>query len=251
MVAPKTLFYIANWKMSMPFSAAVNFCQSHLKELRALTAQATIIVCPSFPALHTVAQLCANTSIKVGAQDCSAYEQGPFTGQVDAQSLAQAGCTYGIIGHSERRSADNETEQVVAQKMAHLIAANLTPIVCIGESAEQRSSGITYQSLQKQLDPIMSILKQSTASCIIAYEPRWAVGARTPADTKTITSVITWLRTMLASYTNHNKILLAYGGSVTDSSISSLKQETDVDGFLIGAASLNFQTLQKIVLSPY
>ncbi len=241
--------FVANWKMNKSFSQAVEFTKHNLEPLTELAAKpgCTIVLCPSFPSLFTLADICAPTMINIGAQNCSAYEKGSFTGQVSAQSLKDVGCCYCIVGHSEQRQYCGETNEEVAQKVGRLFEQNIEPIICIGESKEQYEKNKVFEILTAQLNPIFTIIAEYEKPFTIAYEPIWAIGTGIIPQKEYLQDVYTWLSNQVQNNVSHKNWNLLYGGSVDESNVSELKSIKGVGGFLIGGASLDFQKFQKIV----
>ncbi len=230
---------------------AILFARNHQQEFIDLAqeTQHTIILCPAFLEFREISQLFKNTAIKRGAQDCSAHENGAYTGQVSAESIKKSGGDYCIIGHSEKRMYQGETDEMVAQKCSLLLDAGITPILCIGEDVAAYEQKNTLAMLEKQLTPIFSMLSKQTFQdkvICIAYEPVWSIGTGKIPSLSELTMVFDWLK----AYTvKHNAISwpFMYGGSVNENTMDILTNLDNVHGFLIGSASLNFQTLKKIV----
>jgi triosephosphate isomerase len=242
--------YIANWKMNKSFQDALDFCTEYKDQLHKLTQKkaTTVILCPSFPALFPMIQQLEKTGIYVGAQNCSQYQNGAFTGQVDALSLAQTGCSYCIIGHSEQRRMFQESNDTIAEKMVRILENNMTPIICIGETKEQFENKETYHILEAQLESICQKLTQYTnTSCLIAYEPVWSIGTGIIPQMDYLQEVFAWLNSHIKEYAPQANFHTIYGGSVMQENIAELKLIPHIDGFLIGGASLDFQKLQNIV----
>jgi len=201
-----------------------------------------------------MAQLLRNSLLAVGAQNCSEHIQGSYTGQVDALSLAQAGCTYCIIGHSESRAYCHETSEQIARKITCLLQQNIMPIICIGETKGDYEQGRTYAVLEQQLLPIREVLiahANSNTSYIIAYEPVWAIGTGIAPSTEYIAQVFSWVCEYCTEYLPDTTIRLLYGGSVNENNAADLKKISGINGFLIGGASLDVQKLQKIIVCTY
>jgi triosephosphate isomerase len=246
MLAPKNKsLIVANWKMALPYAKTIELCTKHRNDFVALTDHATIICCPSTTAVAPVAQIFKGTPVAVGAQNCSAHTAGPYTGEESAQSLAQAGATHCLIGHSERRLQHGETSELVATKMIRALEQGIIPIICIGETYEEYSRNATLATLTAQLEPIFAALvtaKLDTTPLIIAYEPVWAIGTGKIPTHQELTHLFDWLVT-----TTKRPHTFLYGGSVTSSSITMLKTISTIDGFLVGTSSLDFQNFKNIV----
>lgn len=247
--------YVANWKMNSSFEQSLNFCTRNKDTLLQLSTlpNTTLVLCPSFPALHATAQLFANSPLAIGAQNCSEYPHGAYTGQVDALSLVQVGCTYCIIGHRESRTHCGETNEQVGEKVTCLLEQNISPIICIGETKTDRQQGKTYALLEDQLRPICKALTRESLNtkCFIAYEPVWAIGTGIPPSAEYLTKIFSWLHEYCAKNIPNTSIQLLYGGSVDENDAAQLKTIPGIDGFLIGSASLDVEKLQKIIVCPY
>ncbi len=245
---------IGNWKMYFTFEQSIDWIKNHLSELQKLYQQTQypIILCPSFDSLFSIKQELKNSPIGLGAQDCSNHELGAYTGQIAAQSLAEIGCSYCIIGHSERRTYQHETSDEVAQKMQQLIQNNITPILCIGETQQEYEQKLTFAVLKKQLGPISEVLQayaQADTTLYIAYEPIWSIGTGITPENEYLRQVYEHIHNLANQYPNKDVIRFLYGGSVNGKTAVTLTQVKEIEGFLIGKASTDFQELKKIVLS--
>jgi triosephosphate isomerase len=184
----------------------------------------------------------------LGAQHCSPFAHGAYTGQVDALSLAQLGCAYGIVGHSETRLYFHYTDQDIAQSIIQLLTQAITPIICIGETAQERSLLHTHARLEQQLNALAEALTQfQKPSYILAYEPIWAIGTDITPTKDELLVLVDWLNQYLDKAAMPAPQAIIYGGSVNPISIGMLKGIDRFNGFLIGSASLDFQTVEKIV----
>ena len=240
-------YFVANWKMKKPFNDAVQWCTHNLDALGALQGDTTqIVICPNFTALSTIADVLQKQAIHVGAQNCSQYEEGSYTGDVDAFSIAEVGAEYCIIGHSERRTYYGETNDMIANKFKQLAAHGVHPIVCIGENQEQNNAGNTHSVLQKQLESIVPLLK-SVTKCLIAYEPIWAIGSGKTPSTKHLKNTFAWIENYITTHAPQAHVSLLYGGSADENNAKEIMAVQHVSGLLIGSASLNFQKFEKIV----
>ncbi len=245
----KTKICIANWKMNLSFEKTREFCTNYAAPLKTLALQnITLVVCPSPESLALTAGFFKESAVKVGAQNCSSFETGAFTGELSAISLAQIGCSYSIVGHSERRIYFHETNHDVALKVKNLLNVSITPIVCIGEPHRCNSVDETYAILIKQLEPIFNIIKSfSSYSIIIAYEPVWAIGTGDTPDPEYLKKIFAWLHEVCIKETSSGRCTLTYGGSVHSGTVSVLNAIPHLEGFLVGGASLHFQNFEKIV----
>lgn len=234
--------------MYWDFGQTIHFGTEHHDDLIRLSqdTQVKIILCPSTPALYTLSQLFAQTEIALGGQDCSGYQPGAYTGQVSAELLKTAGAQYCIIGHSEQRLYNHETNEMVALKYQRLIDAGVTPIICIGETLEQHKQSATLATLEQQLE----LIQYSQAPFCIAYEPVWAIGTGLIPTNQHLETVFSWLANFTAKRIGSSICSLLYGGSTASKNIQELKQVDLIDGFLIGGASLDFDEFAKIIKSP-
>jgi triosephosphate isomerase (TIM) len=247
----KQYLYIANWKMNMPLLRACSFYSDNQCELEQIAAlpDVSLILCPSYIAIAPLQKLLqTDSALRLGAQNCAAYSQGAYTGEVDALSLKQAGCIYCIVGHSERRTLYGETNQIVADKVVQLYKPDIIPIVCIGETKEEQLQDATYDVLAAQLAPIFA--HTAGKSIIVAYEPMWAIGTGNTPSLDTLSVIFAWLFKHITTTSSANAVSLVYGGSVDTNSILMLKKVPHINGFLIGGASCDFNTLKNIVVSP-
>lgn len=235
--------------MNMSLAQTDTFIRTNKEDLVKLAANPSkkIILCPSFPALVQTVNEVKNSSICIAAQNCSAQISGSFTGQVDAVTLAQAGCTYCIIGHSECRVAFKETDEEIAAKANQLIAQHIIPIVCIGENLEQKTIGTTQEILAKQLAPLIYALKNYVGKLCIAYEPIWAIGTGHIPSKQELQKTCDFLATYIKNHLTNVQLTLIYGGSVDETNAQEILSIAQIGGLLIGGASLNFQKFQKIV----
>jgi triosephosphate isomerase len=227
---------VGNWKMhgSRPANAAL---LDGL--LKAGPFGCDVAVCVPFPFLADAAITLAGSAIRWGAQDASAQEQGAYTGEVSAAMLAEFGCRYVIVGHSERRALHAEGDQLVADKAKAALARGVTPIVCVGETLVQREAGETEHVVKRQMSAVIHTLAHCAGEVVVAYEPVWAIGTGLTATPAQAQSVHALLRTQLhaaTAHADHMKIL--YGGSVKPDNAASLFAQPDIDGGLIGGASL-------------
>jgi triosephosphate isomerase len=181
----------------------------------------------------------AGTDIRWGAQDCSAHEQGAYTGEVSVGMLLEFGCRHVIVGHSERRQYHHESDQLVADKAKAALARGITPIVCVGETLAERDSGQTEAVVKRQLSAVIHTLGHCAGEMIVAYEPVWAIGTGRTATPEQAQAVHAVLRAQLQAATAHaNDIKILYGGSVKPDNAATLFAQPDIDGGLIGGASL-------------
>jgi len=211
-----------------------------------------VAVCPPFPYLSSTISYLSGSNIKVGAQDVSSRETGAFTGEVSAKMLADIGCHYVIVGHSERRQYHAESDQLVAQKCQQVHKAGLIPVLCIGETKAQREASETEAVIASQLAAVISELTEAElAKTIIAYEPVWAIGTGLAATAEQVQAVHAFLRQELAKCSENvaKTVKILYGGSVKSANAKELMHLPDVDGALVGGASLVADEFVKIGLA--
>lgn len=229
--------FIANWKMQLSLKEEMEYCHDNLESLK--KSPHKIILCPSFPSLIGFTQLLHKTDIALGAQNCSAYTQGPYTGQVSAVSLAQAGCSYVLVGHSEERASCNLTDEDVAEKALRVLEAGMIPIVCVGETKEDHDAEKTHEVILHQLEPVLQKIEK--APIYIAYEPLWAIGVGETPQPEKLGALFSWLKTQIQG------VAFLYGGSVNEKTIKPLLEIDHISGFLIGGASLRFEEFKKLI----
>ena len=226
-----------NWKMhgSLAENAAL------LYALKSAMAGIDAVVCVPFPYLAQAQAALTGSSIAWGAQNLSEHAKGAFTGEVSAAMLLDFGCTYVIVGHSERRSLYGESDAVVASKYVAAQAAGLTPVLCVGESLEERESGVTEAVVARQLDAVIEAAGvASLAKAVVAYEPVWAIGTGKTASPEQAQAVHAFIRSKIAALDAHiaDQLVIQYGGSVKAANASELMAQPDIDGGLIGGAAL-------------
>jgi triosephosphate isomerase len=200
---------------------------------------ADVAVCVPFVFLTETAAQLAGSDIRWGAQDVSAHAQGAYTGEVSAAMLAECGCRYAIVGHSERRQYHGESDELVAAKAQAALGKGVTPIVCVGETLEQRDAGQTEAVVKRQLSAVIHQLAHCAAEMVVAYEPVWAIGTGRTATPEQAQAVHAVLRAQLQAATdNASTMRILYGGSVNAGNAAALFAMPDIDGGLIGGASL-------------
>jgi triosephosphate isomerase len=226
-----------NWKMhgSLAENAAL------LAAIKPALAGIDAVVCVPFPYLAQTQALLAGSSIAWGAQNVSEQAKGAFTGEVSAAMLLDFGCKYVIVGHSERRSLYGESDELVASKYKASQAAGLIPILCVGESLEERESGVTEAVVARQLDAVINAAGVgSLSNAVVAYEPVWAIGTGKTASPEQAQAVHAFIRRKIAMLDAGvaERLVIQYGGSVKAANASELMAQPDIDGGLIGGASL-------------
>ena len=237
-----------NWKMNG--SKAVNAeLVAGIVDGAPSSDAAALLVCPPFPYLGSVGSQIADSPVALGAQDVSQHDAGAYTGEVAPSMLKDVGCQYVIVGHSERRTLHGETSGTVAEKFKAAQAAGLVPILCVGETIEQREGGGTEGVVAEQLDAVVSLTGiEAFANAVIAYEPVWAIGTGLTATPEQAQAVHEFIRTTLAGLNADvaANVQILYGGSMKGENAAGLLAQPDIDGGLIGGASLKAQDFLAI-----
>ncbi len=250
----RPLFIAGNWKMNKDLEETAAFCSGLQEYLQNFQAdKVTIAVAPAFPFLLEAIWFLRDTEVQVAAQDVSANTDGAFTGEVSVKMLKSLGVTICIIGHSERRQYHEETDEFVNIKLKQLLKSEMTPILCIGERLEQRQAGETIKVLESQLSGCLADIELKDGDeIVIAYEPVWAIGTgvtATPEQAQEAHAFIRkWLQENYCATVADNQTIL-YGGSVKPDNISELMLQSDIDGALIGGASLKLEDFTAMLQS--
>ncbi len=243
----RTKYCIANWKMNFNISDIKSFLENW-NSINTINNDVKTIFCPSFTELNTTAELLINSKSEFGAQNVFYETNGAYTGEISCSMLKDIGCQWVIIGHSERRSIFGETNEMVRNKINKLISENMKPIVCIGESITERESGKTQEILSSQL--LVAFENQevvNTENIVIAYEPVWAIGTGITASVDMVSDAHKCIRNIFTTNGfNGDEISILYGGSVTNENAAELSEISDVDGFLVGGASLDVDKFYSI-----
>ncbi|MBR9979884.1 MAG: triose-phosphate isomerase [Desulfatitalea sp.] len=239
-----------NWKMHKTGDEAVQTVQQ-LKTLVADAGDVEVMVAPPFTALTQVATTLAGSTIALGAQNMHWEAKGAFTGEIAPAMLVSAGCRYVIIGHSERRQFFGETDATVNRKIHAALAAGLSPVFCIGESEAQRDAGQTFSVLDKQVkNGLEGLFSKDLQSLVVAYEPIWAIGTGKTATNDQAQEVHAHLRRLMAEILDNTlaqTMRILYGGSVNPGNVKGLMAMPDLDGALVGGASLDPETFSQLV----
>lgn len=236
-----------NWKMN----GSSNSVKELIEGVRAGVgeANAEVVVCPPFVYIPSVAEAIAGSGIKLGAQNMCDQDSGAFTGEVSGPMLKDVGCEYVIIGHSERRAMYGETDEVTAIKYGAVLKNGLKPIFCIGETLEEREQGVTEQVVGRQIDAILNAEGvASLANAVLAYEPVWAIGTGKTATPEQAQEVHAFIRSKIASQDANiaEGLRILYGGSMNPGNAAELRSQPDIDGGLIGGASLKAEDFLAI-----
>ena len=246
----RTPVFAANWKMHKTVSEAMNFTEVFLPQIASIT-NIVIVIAPPYTALAAVSSACTGSNVFTSAQNVHEENHGAFTGELSVDMLKEAGASHVIIGHSERRHLYGETNAVINLKIHASLNAGLRPIVCIGETLEEREAERTHAVLANQLtEGLKGLSEKAVASLVVAYEPVWAIGTGRTASPEQAQDAHHHIRSHLAILTNtdtSNQCRLLYGGSVKPANAAELAAQTDVDGALVGGASLDPHSFADIV----
>ena len=245
----------ANWKMNHLRADAVDCCRVMKRSLAEHPAAARVAIFPSFPLIPVVAGELAGTELAVGGQDLHPDDKGAHTGDVSGPQLADAGCSWVLCGHSERRQDHGESDELVGRKVAAALRSGLAPLVCVGETREERHAGRTFAVLERQLRAAMIAIAAidgdpaAAGPFALAYDPVWAIGSGETATPETAQEVHAFLRLLLGEVIGDAAagLPILYGGSATPDNAAGLFAQPDVDGFLVGGASLDPQKFLAII----
>ncbi len=239
-----------NWKMHKTGMQAVE-AATQLQDLVKHATDVEVMIAPTFTALYQVAQALKGSHIAVGAQNLHWEKQGAFTGEISADMLVDAGCRHVIVGHSERRQFFGETDASVNRKIRAALAAGLFPVFCIGETEAQREAGETFSVLDKQVrDGLKDFVFDDLSDLVIAYEPVWAIGTGKTASKEQAQEAHQFIRSLLDTLFGKpfaSAVRILYGGSVKPDNVRALMEMPDIDGALVGGASLDPETFSKLV----
>ncbi|MBK6359492.1 MAG: triose-phosphate isomerase [Comamonadaceae bacterium] len=235
-----------NWKMNGGLAANEALAKALLGGLS--VPACNVAVCAPAPYLAQLQVLLANSAIALGAQDVSAHESGAYTGEVSVAMLKEFGVRYAIVGHSERRQYHGETDAAVAAKAQRALAAGITPIVCVGETLAEREAGKTEEVVKRQLAAVIHANGHCISEIVVAYEPVWAIGTGKTASPEQAQQVHAVLRAQLKAASDHaDRIAILYGGSMNAANAAQLLAQPDIDGGLIGGASLKAPDFLTII----
>jgi len=238
-----------NWKMNKDVFETADLINGLKKSIEKTNAE--IIICPPFTSLVVAQQLLKGSTIKLGAQDVSVHDDGAYTGEISVKMLKSVGCEYVIVGHSERRQYFHESNDLINQKAKKVLASGMKAIICVGETLDEREKGITDKVITAQVKGVLASLTQADLDrVIIAYEPVWAIGTGKTATTQQAEDVHQLIRKLVAqlySWAVAEKLIIQYGGSVKPENAKELMSQPDIDGGLIGGASLKADSFAAIV----
>jgi len=246
----KKMLIAGNWKMNTNIDESIELTSDILKGMKNNTYNLDILICPPFTSLYSVNEIIKDTPIKLGAQNCYYKPNGAYTGEISIPMLKRIGCSYIITGHSERRIIFGETNSLINQKAKAILEHNLSPIICIGETLEERKQNKTFYVLEKQIKECLHAISiEYVNSIILAYEPVWAIGTGIVATSEQINEAHNFIREQLFSlYHNASaQIIIQYGGSVNDQNAKDILALQEVNGALIGGASLKANAFLNII----
>lgn len=246
----RRIIIAGNWKMNKNIAESIDLANS-VKRLLYDTEGIEIVVCPPFVSLSDVNEVVMESNIGLGAQDVYWEKEGAFTGEISCGMLKSAGCGYCIVGHSERRQFFGETNTTVNKKAKALLAAGIKPIVCVGEKLEDRKANKTFNVIKDHVTgSLAGLTKEDMESVIIAYEPVWAIGTGVNATKEQAQEVHKYIRGLIKEMFDDSvakSVRIQYGGSVKPENAKELMSQEDVDGALVGGASLKAETFAQIV----
>jgi triosephosphate isomerase len=248
----RPLTVIGNWKMNGSLANNADWVKTVCRGMeQGMPAGRKYSVCVPAPYLAQCGELirdCSLVFLSLGAQDVSAYASGAYTGEVAASMLKELDCAYVIVGHSERRQYHGETDAVVALKAQRALAAGITPIVCVGETLAQREAGLTEEVVKRQLAAVIHANGHCISEIVVAYEPVWAIGTGKTASPEQAQQVHAILRAQLKAATEHaDRVHILYGGSMNAANAAQLLSQPDIDGGLVGGASLKAPDFLSII----
>jgi len=246
-----TPLIVANWKMHGGQALCALLARQIVSGLRRQPASAEVVLAPPFTSLETVRRLLRGSTVKLAAQNCHWELQGAFTGEVSPVMVRELGCDYVIVGHSERRHILHESDEMIARKLAPIVTQGMRAILCVGETLDQRQTGKTSAVIRRQLRiALKGLTKADIAKVEIAYEPVWAIGTGQNATPKQINQVHRRIRVCLMQWFGPSAakpLRILYGGSVKPENVNSLVVNKEINGLLVGGASLKSETFLPII----
>jgi triosephosphate isomerase len=240
----------ANWKMHKTRAEAAAFVEAFLPRVETLTRDIDVVIAPAATALDRVGAALAGSAVALASQNVNAEPKGAYTGEISPGMLADIGCAYGIVGHSERRELYGEKDAGIAAKATALLEAGIRPIVCVGERLEDREANRTFEVVGSQLDGSLSgITAPQSSELVVAYEPVWAIGTGRTATPELAQEVHAFIRERLGKLlgTAAEQVRIQYGGSVKPENVAAIMAEPDIDGALVGGASLDPESFARVV----
>lgn len=245
----RTPLIAGNWKMHKTISESVDFVRKLIPFMR--ESPVRVWIAPPFTALQAAAEAAKGSSLQIGAQNLHANEEGAFTGEISAKMILDAGASFVLIGHSERRLLFHETDAGIRKKLERALLAGLIPLLCVGETLEERTQGNTKKILTTQIEKALGgIMLEKLEKLVIAYEPVWAIGTGETATPRIAEESHQWVREILTGMFGNSfskEISIIYGGSAKPENISDLINQEDIDGVLVGGASLNLDSFIQMI----
>lgn len=241
---------IANWKMNVGVRESVALARGALLTLRGRKAIPHLVICPPFIALSEVRKVVARSSADLGAQNVFWESSGSYTGEISTRMLQEVGVSHVIVGHSERRRDLGETDEMIAKKVRQVLSDHMNPVVCIGETKQEREQGNTREIIQDQLSAAIHGIKlPPSVEIFIAYEPVWAIGSGDSASVGDVIEVHQFIRSILTEWfgDESSRFHILYGGSVDGENAYGFLRETEIDGVLVGSASIKINQFKGIV----
>ncbi len=242
----RKILIAANWKMNKSIEEAINFIDSVKEDIKDTDKE--ILICPAFTAIHALVKRCENTNIMIGSQNMFYEDKGAFTGEISPVMIKDL-CRFVIIGHSERRQFFNETDDLVNRKLKKALEHSLCPILCIGENLEERENDKTFSVIEEQLKQALEDILD-ISSITIAYEPVWAIGTGKTATPEQAEEIHIFIRKKIKEMYDENiasGIRILYGGSVKPENVKELMEKENIDGALVGGASLEPESFVKLI----
>ncbi len=239
-----------NWKMHKTVRETEEYIK-RFRELMETFEDREVLLCPPFTSLHPASGLLKGTQIKLGAQNCHYEKEGAFTGEVSLPMLKEIGCEYVIVGHSERRHIFGEDDELINRKLTACLEEGIRPILCVGEKLEDREAGLTEKLIETQIRLALTRLEEHTDSIDIAYEPVWAIGTGVPATPEDAVKVHRFIRELIQKLnpSGKGKTRILYGGSVKPTNAGEFMEHEEIEGLLVGGASLDPESFAQIVKS--
>ena len=251
MMSNRTLFIAGNWKMNKTASEAETILSELKEKVAEFDGKVNIAICPTFTALDRAVKVTKGSNVAIGSQDISDKESGAYTGEISASMLLDLGVKYAIVGHSERRQYHGETSELVSKKAKTTLDAGLLPIICLGETLEERETGKTSEVVTEQIKgSLAGLTANEMLKTTIAYEPIWAIGTgktASPEQAQEVHALIRQLLTEIYGTETAERVIIQYGGSVKPDNSATLMGQKDIDGALVGGASLDPSVFSALI----
>ena len=240
----------ANWKMNKTVRETEEYIRSFIPLVEDVEDR-EILICPPFTSLYSADKLLVDSNVKLGAQNCYYEKRGAFTGEVSVDMLKELGCEYVIVGHSERRHIFGESDELISKKLTAVLEAGLRPIFCVGEKIEDRNAGMTFKVIETQLKIGLTGIEDFIDRMDIAYEPVWAIGTGVPATPEDAREVHRFIKEFIGSLNRKSldNTRILYGGSVKPENAKEFMKYEEIEGLLVGTASLDPHSFSQIVKS--